>query len=90
MRQSRERYSVIFGVSLVALTFFLILDIQTGLNLSGEYFPVPKPIIEPDLSRKEHTNLASNHENRTKSSDDDGKIEEFDTFAAFKRNVGFQ
>lgn len=90
MRQSIERYFVVFGVLLVALTFLLILDIQTGLDLSGKYLPAQKAIEEPDSARKEHTNFASNHDKQAKSGNDDGKIEEFDPFATFKQNFWFQ
>lgn len=42
MRQSKDHYAILFGISLVLITFLLILDIQTGLNLRGKYLPIPK------------------------------------------------
>lgn len=47
MRQSKDHYAILFGISLVLLTFFLILDVQTGMNLRGGYLPIPKNLDSP-------------------------------------------
>lgn len=46
VRHSRDRFAILFGVSLVAITIFLVLDIESGLNLRAPYLQIPKNDIE--------------------------------------------
>lgn len=50
MRKSSDRHAIIFGATLVAVTFLLVLDVQSGLNLRGNYLPIPEPKTQLDLS----------------------------------------
>lgn len=42
VRHSRDRFAILFGISLVAITIFLVLDIESGLNLRAPYLQIPK------------------------------------------------
>lgn len=87
-RQSNDRYAIVFGVSLVALTFFLIIDVQTGLNLRGGYLPIPKPVTVYDSNVNVPVNIdvTLGHDQHIV----ENNINDFDTFEALKRNIGHQ
>lgn len=83
MVKSQDRFAIVLGTSLVAITFLLVLDIQSGLNLCGA------PIYQTDSSES-----AEQHVENDKSinSDEDGieQTEQIDIFAALKRHIGYQ
>lgn len=87
-RQSNDRYAIVFGVSLVALTVFLIMDIQTGLNLRGGYLPIPEPVAVNDPTV--NAEVVPGHEERAVSGEDNGNTDNFDTFGALKQKIGHQ
>lgn len=62
MRQSNDHYAILFGISLVLLTSFLILDVQTGMNLRGGFLPVPKHLDVPV-----HEQMIQNQKNKLSS-----------------------
>lgn len=94
MRHSRDRFAVLFGTSLVTLTFFLVLDIQSGLNLRAPFLQIPESYIEP-------TKNSINNDQKTDEivdeinyqyQDDNEQIDngDTDTFANLKRNIGLK
>lgn len=89
MRQSNQ-YTIAFGVALVVVTLFLIIDIQLGQKLSGNYLPIP----DPALTVTKYTEDVANRQQITvvnlQNHDDSQKIDEIDTFEAFERNLGLQ
>lgn len=95
MRKSRDRYAIVFGTSIVVITFLLVLDIQSKLNLSGTYFPVPLDSDDIDFP-KQHIQSELKSEERVEliTDDDESKSmehsEEIDTFTALKRHFGHQ
>lgn len=91
MRQSKDRYAVVFGTSIVAITFFLILDIQTGLNLSGNILPIPESLNEiPNQVENEQNSKGEKELKDTNSEYNNEEIKAFDTFMALKQNLGQQ
>lgn len=83
-RRSNDRFAISFGVTLVAITFLLILDIKTGLNLSGDYLPIPEPITNPIVDMHIDDELHHNEQIDSENSDN------FDTFLTVKRIFGHQ
>lgn len=85
MVKSRDRYAILFGTSLVAITFLLVLDIQSGLNLSGANLP---------LYESNDIDLLAQHIENEKSLNSDNvaieHTEKIDGFAALKRRIGHQ
>lgn len=90
MRHSRDRYAVLFGTSLVAFTFFLVIDIQSGLNLRAPFLQIPESFIEPTENSIENDVTPDKIANENHYEYQDVEIENDDTFANFKRNIGFQ
>lgn len=91
MRQSNDHYAILFGISLVLLTFFLILDIQTGLNLRGGYLPIPKNpnsmvVNLPAVQMMQNQKKLSAEINKNHGNIDEKKVE--NTFAALKKKIG--
>lgn len=96
-RQSKDRFAIVFGTSLVALTFFLVIDIQTGLNLRRPYLPIPPNYIELNENTTEGEQFSKNtseneetSERMTKPAHDSQRINDFGTYANLKRNIGWQ
>lgn len=85
MRKSRDRFAIIFGAFITAITFLLVLDIQSGINLSSAYLPIPENVnkISNHVERNEEKNELS-IENGSEHTHD------FDTFTALKQNLGQQ
>lgn len=90
MRHSKDRYAIVFGTSLVVVTIFLIIDIQSGQKLSGSYLPIP----ESDSTVIKYTENIPDRQQITEVNlqihGDSEKIDEIGTFGAFKRNLGVQ
>lgn len=87
MRQSKDHYAILFGILLVLLTFFLILDIQTGLNLRGGYLPIPKNLNLPvgqmmQNQKKLPFEINNNHGNMNQEK----KVE--NTFTSLNEKIG--
>lgn len=90
MSRSRDGFAIIFGIFLVVVTIFLIIDIKLGQKLSGIYLPIP----EPDLTV---IKFSDNIPNRQQTAEidlqihgDSKKTEKIGTFGAFRRNLGLQ
>lgn len=91
MRQSNDRYAIVFGISLVVFTFCLIVDVQIGLNLSSGYIPMPKRVDDKVVST---VNVPVQKIQNPESSETEqlsgNETENFDTFARLKQNFGQQ
>lgn len=87
MRQSKDHYAILFGISLVLLTFFLILDIQTGLNLRGGYLPIPKNHNLPVRQMAENQEKLSSEINQSHGNmNGEQKVE--NTLTSLKKKIG--
>lgn len=88
-RQSNDRFAIGLGVSLVVITLFLVLDVQTGWNLRGSYLPVPKSIVETDsIDDVPVNNGIIPQLDKIGVEDEDGNngyVNNFDTFSKLKR-----
>lgn len=88
MNQRRDGFAIIFGIFLVLITIFLIIDIKLGQKLSGIYLPIP----ESDLNV---TKFTENIPNRQQTAQIDLQIhgdskKDIGTFGAFRWNLGLQ
>lgn len=92
MRHSRDHYAILFGTLIIALTLFLILDIQSGRNLRAPYLQIPENYIEPTKNSIENdltpTEIVNNINYRYE--DENESVDNGDTFTKLKRNIGFQ
>lgn len=92
-RQSNDHFAIGFGVSLVVITLFLVLDVQTGLNLRGSYLPVPEPLVETDSIDDVPVNneITSELDKSVVEVDENNEqVSNFDTFSMLKRTFGQQ
>lgn len=89
-RQSKDCYAIVFGVSLVAITCFLIIDVQTELNLRGDFLPIPKTkpmtVSDSNVNVPENIDVTSRHDEHLV----ENNIDDFDTFEALKQKIGHQ
>ncbi|XP_055300427.1 extracellular serine/threonine protein CG31145-like isoform X2 [Sitodiplosis mosellana] len=89
MRHSRDRFAILFGTSLVAITFFLVLDIESGLNLRAPYLQLPENDIEPTKNSQENDPKPDEISNQTNYQYQGEQIDDGDTgiFTNLKRNI---
>lgn len=94
MRHSRDRFTILCGATLVALTLFLVLDIQSGLNLRAPYLQIPETYIETTKNSIESDLKPDEIVNDTNYQYQDGNEQidngDNDMFTNLKRNIGFQ
>lgn len=93
MRQTGDRFAIVLGTSLVAMTLFLVLDIQAGLNLRRPLLPLPENFDEQTKNTIENESKSKqerhSHENNNEQNDYQ-QINDFDAFAALRQKIGFQ
>lgn len=92
MVKSRDRYAILFGSLLVAITFLLVLDIQSGLNFSRANLLISESDGTDTLEQRIQSGLHNEEEDKSLNSDGVAteQTEKIDIFAALKWRIGHQ
>lgn len=82
-RFSRDEIAIGFGVLLTLITLFLIVDLQSGFNLTNDYLPLP----DNDKRAFEPENQNDNGPDDDYSEENIGNESNPNTFAALKDKI---